>query len=117
MDGPSISQAAKFTMHGKTPPPPVGDIYVLNLGANDGQGATVTEYDGTSKGNAPPIRTLQLDSKLYARSIVVDASAISTSVTSTLNLGSRYRPTLPTPGTKSRSIRPTRAAISRRLRS
>ncbi len=73
VDGPSISQAAKFTMHGKTPPPPVGDIYVLNLGANDGQGATVTEYDGTSKGNAPPIRTLQLDSKLYARSIAVDA--------------------------------------------
>jgi hypothetical protein len=74
VDGPSVSKTAKFTVRGKTPPPPVGTIYALNLGSNDGQGATVTVYDGTSKGNAKPERTLQLDSKLYARSIAVDAS-------------------------------------------
>ena len=37
-------------------------------------GATVTEYDGKAKGNAAPERTLQLSTKLYARSIAVDAS-------------------------------------------
>ena len=46
VDGPSVSKTAKFTVHGKTPPPPVGTIYALNLGSNDGQGATVTVYDG-----------------------------------------------------------------------
>ena len=63
-----------FTLHGKQPPPPVGTIYALNLGSNDGLGATVTEYDGKSSGNAAPERTLQLSSKLYARSIAVDSA-------------------------------------------
>ncbi|MBV8067525.1 MAG: hypothetical protein JO113_06085 [Candidatus Eremiobacteraeota bacterium] len=75
VDGPSqIGKSALFTLRGKQPPPPVGTIYVLNLGANDGKGATVTEYDGKANGNAAPERTLSLDSKLYARSIAVDAS-------------------------------------------
>jgi hypothetical protein len=75
VDGPSsISAHARFTLHGKQPPPPVGTIYALNLGSNDGLSATVTEYDGKAKGNAAPKRTLQLSTKLYARSIAVDAS-------------------------------------------
>ncbi len=75
VDGPSsISAHAHFALHGKQPPPPVGTIYALNLGSNDGLGATVTEYDGKAKGNATPERTLQLSAKLYARSIAVDAS-------------------------------------------
>ncbi|MBV8530715.1 MAG: hypothetical protein JO104_05310 [Candidatus Eremiobacteraeota bacterium] len=74
-DGPgSITKSAPFALHGKTPPPPVGTIYALNLGANDGLGATVTEYGGKAKGNAVPERTLQLSSKLYARGIAVDSS-------------------------------------------
>lgn len=75
VDGPSsITAKAGFDLRGKQPPPPVGTIYALNLGASDGQGATVTEYDGSAKGNAAPVRTLQLDPKLYARSIAVDAN-------------------------------------------
>jgi hypothetical protein len=74
VDGPgSFGANAGFALHGKQPPPPVGTIYALNLGANDGQAATVTEYDGKASGNAAPERTLTLDSKLYARSIVVDS--------------------------------------------
>ena len=75
VDGPSsITAKANFDLRGKQPPPPVGTIYALNLGTKDGQGATVTEYDGSAKGNAAPVRTLQLDPKLYARSIAVDAN-------------------------------------------
>lgn len=75
VDGPSsIIATSPFKLHGKQPPPPPGTIYALNLGANDGQSATITEYSGKASGNAPPARTLQLDSKLYARSIAVDAS-------------------------------------------
>jgi hypothetical protein len=75
VDGPSsISKTANFKIHGKSPPPPVGTIYALNLGTSYGQSATVTEYGGKAKGNAAPERTLQLDSTLYARSIAVDAS-------------------------------------------
>lgn len=70
----SASASASFTLRGKQPPPPVGTIYALNLGANAGKGATVTEYDGKASGNAAPERTLQLSSKLYARGIAVDAS-------------------------------------------
>jgi hypothetical protein len=72
--GPSsVTTTANFSLHGKQPPPPIGTIYALNLGGNDGRGATVTEYDGTANGNAAPQRSLSLDSKLYARSIAVDA--------------------------------------------
>ncbi|HEY6327061.1 MAG TPA: hypothetical protein VIW73_11180, partial [Candidatus Cybelea sp.] len=75
VDGPSsIGAHAHFALHGKQPPPPVGTIYALNLGSRDGRGATVTEYDGKAKGNAAPKRTLQLSTKLYARSIALDAS-------------------------------------------
>ncbi len=75
VDGPSsIGANANFSLHGKVPPPPAGAIYALNLGAEDGQAATVTEYDGKAKGNASPERTLQLNSKLYARTIAVDSS-------------------------------------------
>ncbi|HYL27425.1 MAG TPA: hypothetical protein VEW74_06280 [Candidatus Nitrosotalea sp.] len=75
VDGPGSNNAsAPFKLHGKQPPPPVGTIYALNLGANDGVNATVTEYDGKSSGNAAPKRTLQLSSKLYARSIAVDSN-------------------------------------------
>jgi len=69
----SIGASANFALRGKQPPPPVGTIYALNLSADDGLGATVTEYAGKASGNAAPERTLQLDSKLYARSIAVDA--------------------------------------------
>ncbi|HEY1655680.1 MAG TPA: hypothetical protein VGF86_11235 [Candidatus Tumulicola sp.] len=62
-----------FALKGRQPPPPVGTIYVLNLGANDGKGATVTAYDGSADGNAAPLRDLQLDAKRFARSIAVDA--------------------------------------------
>jgi hypothetical protein len=73
--GPSgISASADFKLSGKPPPPPVGTIYALNLGSNDGLSATVTEYDGKATGNAAPARTLSLSSKLYARSIAVDSS-------------------------------------------
>lgn len=74
VEGSNIDQSARFTLHGKQPPPPVGTIYALNLGSNNGLGATVTEYDGTASGNAAPKRTLQLSSKLYARSIAVDSA-------------------------------------------
>ncbi len=75
VDGPgSIGADANFALHGKIPPPPVGTIYALNFGTNDGRAATVTEYDGKAKGNAQPERSLQLSSKLYARSIAVDSS-------------------------------------------
>lgn len=69
----TIGASKNFTLRGKQPPPPVGTIYVLNLGSNDGQGAVVTEYDGTAKGNVAPERTLNLSSKMFARSIAVDA--------------------------------------------
>ncbi|HLY01591.1 MAG TPA: hypothetical protein VKR56_03755 [Candidatus Cybelea sp.] len=73
--GPSgITTSADFKLTGKVPPPPVGTIYALNLGTNDGRSATVTEYDGKSQGNAARARTLSLSSKLYARSIAVDSS-------------------------------------------
>jgi hypothetical protein len=72
--GPSgISASAGFSLSGKPPPPPVGTIYALNLGSNQGRSATVTEYDGKAHGNAAPARTLSLSSKLYARSIAVDS--------------------------------------------
>ena len=75
VDGPgAINASADFTLKGKSPPPPVGTIYALNLGSNDGLGATVTEYSGKSNGNAAPENTLNLSSKLYARSIAVDSS-------------------------------------------
>jgi len=75
VEGPSsVAAHARFKLHGRQPPPPVGTIYALNLGGNNGQGATVTEYDGKAKGNAAPVRTLQLSSKLYARGIAVDSS-------------------------------------------
>jgi hypothetical protein len=69
-----VSATAAFDLRGNPPPPPVGTIYALNLGTKDGQAATVTEYDSKAQGNAAPVRTLQLDSKLYARGIAVDAS-------------------------------------------
>ena len=76
VSGPSsINAAAHFALKGKQPPPPVGTIYALNIGASSyGQSATVTEYDGSASGNAAPERVLQLDKKLFARSIAVDAS-------------------------------------------
>ncbi len=70
----SASANASFGLRGKQPPPPVGTIYALNLGAGSGRGATVTEYDGKSSGNAAPKLTLQLSPKLYARGIAVDSS-------------------------------------------
>jgi hypothetical protein len=74
VDGPaSLGANANFTLHGKQPPPPVGTIYALNVGASNGLAATVTEYDGKAKGDAAPERTLALDAKLYARSIAVDS--------------------------------------------
>ncbi len=69
-----FSVTQPFDLKGSPPPPPVGTIYALNLGANGGPGATVTEYDGKAGGNVAPLRTLDLDSKLYARSIAVDPS-------------------------------------------
>lgn len=65
---------APFALEGHKPPPPPGTIYALNLGSASGQGATVTEYDGTANGNVAPLRTLNLSSKLYARSISVDSA-------------------------------------------
>ncbi len=64
--------SAQFGLHGKPPPPPLGTIYVLNLGPNDGRSASVTEYDGSADGNVAPVRVLQLDAKAYARSIAID---------------------------------------------
>jgi hypothetical protein len=69
----SVGASTTFALHGKTPPPPVGTIYALNLGANGGQSASVTEYDGKAKGNAAPERTLSLSPSLYARTIAVDS--------------------------------------------
>jgi hypothetical protein len=75
VNGPSsINAGAHFALKGKQPPPPVGTIYALNFGSNYGQSATVTEYDGKASGDAAPVRTLQLDRKLYARSIAVDTA-------------------------------------------
>ncbi len=75
VDGPgSTGASADFKLKGKVPPPPVGTIYALNLGSNDGKGATVTEYDGKASGNAAPQVTLNLSPKLYARSILVDSA-------------------------------------------
>jgi hypothetical protein len=75
VDGPgSHAASANFKLRGKQPPPPVGTIYALNLGTNNGVSAMVTEYDGKAKGNATPKRVLQLSTKLYARSIAVDSS-------------------------------------------
>jgi hypothetical protein len=70
----AITKSASFSLTGHRPPPPVGTIYVLNLGADQGLSATVTEYDGKAKGNAAPERTLTLSSTLYARGIAVDAN-------------------------------------------
>ncbi|MBV8489531.1 MAG: hypothetical protein JO199_03300 [Candidatus Eremiobacteraeota bacterium] len=70
----NVSAKADITLQGTPPPPPVGSIYVLNAGQNQGTGATVTEYGGTANGNVAPVHTLQLSSTLYARSIAVDAS-------------------------------------------
>ena len=71
----SAGASANFALRGRVPPPPVGTIYALNLGSSgSGDSATITEYDGKEKGNAAPERTLQLDSKLYARSLAVDSS-------------------------------------------
>ncbi|MBV8197101.1 MAG: hypothetical protein JO263_03120, partial [Candidatus Eremiobacteraeota bacterium] len=69
----SGGSSAPFALHGKVPPPPVGTIYVLNLGRGSGQSALVTEYDGKAKGDAAPQRTLSLDGTLYARSIALDS--------------------------------------------
>jgi hypothetical protein len=69
----SIGASAPFVLYGKSPPPPLGTIYALNVGTKDGQAAWVTEYKGTSKGNAAPERTLSLDPTLYARTIAVDS--------------------------------------------
>ncbi|MGA7354361.1 MAG: hypothetical protein WBW76_02925, partial [Candidatus Cybelea sp.] len=74
VDGPSIGSSANFSLRGKQPPPPVGTIYALNIGANDGQSATVTEYDGKANGNVAPKNLLHLSSTLYARSIALDGS-------------------------------------------
>ena len=75
VSGPSGASAhAALALHGHPPPPPVGTIFALNSGSNYGRGATVTEYDGKADGNAAPVRALQLDPKLYARSIAVDGS-------------------------------------------
>lgn len=70
----SMTKSAPFTLTGHRPPPPIGTIYVLNLGTDSGVAATVTEYSGKAKGNTAPVRTLSLDPKLYARSIAVDAN-------------------------------------------
>ncbi|HTU83421.1 MAG TPA: hypothetical protein VMF61_14915 [Candidatus Acidoferrales bacterium] len=71
--GPNATSAnAPFAIQGTPPPPPVGTIYALNAGTAQGRGATVTVYDGNANGNAVPKRTLELDAKLYARSIAVD---------------------------------------------
>ena len=67
-------KSAPFALQGRKPPPPPGTIYVLNMGAKNGLGATVTEYDGSATGNVAPLRTLNLNPKLYARSIVVDST-------------------------------------------
>lgn len=75
VSGPSsIDASAAFDLRGKQPPPPIGTIYVLNLGESSGAGATVTEYDGKAKGNGAPERTLSLEKKLYAVSIAVDST-------------------------------------------
>ncbi|HEV3090641.1 MAG TPA: hypothetical protein VGX91_04255, partial [Candidatus Cybelea sp.] len=75
VSGPSgIGTSAGFALHGRQPPPPVGTIYVLNMGSNYGQAATITEYDGSAKGNASPQTTIALDKKLYARSLAIDPS-------------------------------------------
>jgi hypothetical protein len=75
VDGPSsIGASASFDLTGKSPPPPVGTIYALNLGSGSGQGATITEYAGTASGNAAPTRTLTLDKKLFAVSLAVDSA-------------------------------------------
>jgi len=75
VSGPSgISAGAGFNLSGRQPPPPIGTIYVLNLGTGSGQGAFITEYGGKAKGNAAPERTLSLDKALYAVSIAVDSS-------------------------------------------
>jgi hypothetical protein len=63
-----------FALVGRRPPPPPGTIYALNFGANNGLGATVTEYPANANGNVAPLRTLNLNAKLYARSISVDSA-------------------------------------------
>jgi hypothetical protein len=73
-DGPVTPKSAGFALLGKQPPPPVGTIYALNLGADEGLSATVTEYSGKAKGNAAPERTLSLSNTLYATSIAVDSN-------------------------------------------
>ncbi|HEY5427024.1 MAG TPA: hypothetical protein VIJ77_10770, partial [Candidatus Tumulicola sp.] len=66
---------APFALQGGKPPPPPGTIYALNLGSKNGLGATVTVYDGSATGNVAPLRTLNLNPKLYARSLAVDSAA------------------------------------------
>jgi hypothetical protein len=56
-----------------TPTGLVDSIYVLNTGANAGNGATVTVYPVASNGNATPIRTLQLNANKAALSMAVDS--------------------------------------------
>jgi hypothetical protein len=68
--GPSAH--ATFDLTGHAPPPPPGTIYALNFGASSGADATITEYEGKAKGNASPVRTLNLDKTLHAVSLAVD---------------------------------------------
>lgn len=70
----SVTANAGFELLGKQPPPPVGTIYALNLGSDEGLSATVTEYNGKAKDNSAPQRTLELSDQLYATSIAVDSS-------------------------------------------
>jgi hypothetical protein len=70
----SASATATLTVSGTPPPPPAGTLYVLNAGSNGGLGGTVTEYAGDATGNVAPKATIALSSKLYARSIAVDAT-------------------------------------------
>ncbi|HTX60336.1 MAG TPA: hypothetical protein VMH02_11780, partial [Verrucomicrobiae bacterium] len=71
---PSVSRS--FTLVGKPPPPEAGPIYALNAGTNGGKGATVTVYGAQAQGDAAPVRTLRLSSKLYAQTIAVDAHGL-----------------------------------------
>jgi hypothetical protein len=72
--GPSSPSAqVPLDIHGATPPPSGGDIYVLNGGPNIGEGATVTVYSNNATGNVAPTRTLQLSKSLSAASIAVDS--------------------------------------------
>jgi hypothetical protein len=69
----AVSAATPFAVRGSPPPLPPGTIYALNAGSRAGAGATITVYEGDRSGNVAPKRTIQLDKKLFARSIAVDA--------------------------------------------